>query len=98
MEVTMKRSLTCPKCGNTHLLYIAKTADHDRGVFRHAQLAITSELPGCSPPKYEAAGGEMDAMVCRACGYAEYYVSNPASIPIDGQFVREIVGPAQTTP
>jgi hypothetical protein len=35
--------------------------------------------------------GELEAGVCRSCGYTELYTKDPGAIPIDGTYVREIV-------
>jgi len=37
--------------------------------------------------------GDLDAGVCRRCGYVELYCTDPEKIPIDGVYVRELVGP-----
>jgi predicted nucleic-acid-binding Zn-ribbon protein len=40
-----------------------------------------------------AAAGLLEAYVCRACGYTEWYTRDPQSIPADGQIVVERTGP-----
>lgn len=37
--------------------------------------------------------GEVEAAVCKRCGYTELYVRDPEEIPVDGNHVREAVGP-----
>ena len=34
--------------------------------------------------------GELEAGVCRKCGYTEFYTKDPASIIVDGVYVREL--------
>lgn len=36
--------------------------------------------------------GALEAGVCRSCGYTEFYVKDPGTIPVDGKHVREVVG------
>ena len=38
------------------------------------------------------AAGILEMYVCRACGYVEWYCTDPQSIPIGPQFMTEIVG------
>ena len=60
-----------------------------------ARLALTESPPGTSASfarrddQLTVAGG-MSATVCRACGYAELYVTDPASLVVDGKHVREM--------
>jgi len=96
----MKYSMRCPKCSHNHILYVALVADHRGGGAgggtSPAKLAYTArELAnplGLRVVQTESFG-ELEAGVCRRCGYVEYYVKDPASIPIDGFYVRELVGP-----
>jgi predicted nucleic-acid-binding Zn-ribbon protein len=40
-----------------------------------------------------ATAGLLEAYVCRACGYTEWYTKDPESIPVDGKIVVELTGP-----
>lgn len=42
--------------------------------------------------------GLVEAYVCRGCGYTELYTKDPSKIPIDGEYVRELVGPEKDDP
>lgn len=96
----MKRTHRCPKCAHNRILYIAQVADlDDRKSSSHAspmKLArIEKELGsvfGGQTSSIDVAG-EIEAGMCRSCGYVELYVKDPASIPVDGRLVRELVGP-----
>lgn len=90
----MKQTLRCPKCGHNRILYIAQVADSDgEGDDQPMRVALVSRH---GPVGDVLRGtGELEAGVCRACGYTELYVKDPGAIPIDGQRVREIVGPEQ---
>ena len=83
----MKQTMRCPKCQHNRILYIAEIADQMQ---RAANPYVKAKLAHIGRGY---AAGELEAGVCRSCGYTELYVKDPGSIPIDGQFVREIVGP-----
>lgn len=96
----MKQTMRCPKCGFNRILYIAKVADHrgggPGGGIEPAKLALAEVELGAilgMRATQSKTYGELEAGVCRRCGYVEYYVKDPASIPIDGVNVREVVGP-----
>jgi hypothetical protein len=40
------------------------------------------------------AAGELTAVVCKNCGYTEFYVLDPESIKPDGKYVHEMNGSA----
>lgn len=43
-----------------------------------------------------SSAGELEAGVCRRCGYTELYTKNAADIIIDGVHVRELVASPAT--
>jgi hypothetical protein len=51
-------------------------------------------LPGGEP----VAAGVVQAYICKACGYTEFYTRDPEAIPVDGKAVREINGPEGGSP
>jgi predicted nucleic-acid-binding Zn-ribbon protein len=85
----MKRTLRCPKCGHNRMLYVTHVAEQAQTCANPYTAAVLA----CTGGGYAA--GELEAGVCRACGYTEFYVKDPNAIPVDGQYVREIVGPEQ---
>lgn len=86
----MKQSLRCPKCEHNHILSIAYVADKTaEGADQPAKLALRFDM---TSRKLEGAG-DLEAVVCKQCGYAELYVKKPESIPVDGVYVTEVVGP-----
>lgn len=92
----MKQTLRCPKCNHNRILYIAVVADlGDHSAPRPAKVAFTggTQILGMTATSSKDTAGELEAGVCKSCGYTEYYVKDPGSIPIDGQYVREVVGP-----
>lgn len=93
----MLRNHVCPKCQHNRLLHIAAIPDQDEtGV---ADLYV-AKLPGhggfFSAPY--VAMGRLTAVVCRNCGYTELYTVAADKIRIDGQWVRELVGPEPSGP
>jgi hypothetical protein len=43
----------------------------------------------------EVTVGQVEAYVCRQCGYTEFYTQSPKSLPVDGKIIREVVGPEE---
>lgn len=93
----MKTSHRCPKCQHDRILYIAAVADRygDHGKptapmrIAHYQRSLGTLL-GMAMSTSESAG-ELEAGVCKKCGYTEFYTKNPADIVVDGVYVRELV-------
>jgi hypothetical protein len=66
----------------------------DTGELRALHVAtVINPLRGIFPPRRVRAGA-LCAAVCRQCGYTEPHTEDPQSIHVDGDYVREIVGPA----
>lgn len=84
----MKQTLRCPKCGLNRILYVARVPDAHDSYQNYGPLFVAQVGGG----RGEVAG-ELEAGVCRACGYTEFYVKDPNAIPVDGRYVREVVGP-----
>src|SRR4051812_45419790 len=95
----MKTSHRCPKCQHDRILYIAKVADR-MGESAHqdytAPMRIAhyrkslGSLFGMAMSTTESAG-ELEAGVCRRCGYTEFYTKDPGNIVVDGVNVLELV-------
>jgi predicted nucleic-acid-binding Zn-ribbon protein len=95
----MKTTHRCPKCQHDRILYIAQIADR-YGDHPVAEASVPMKIAyykksvgtvlGFAATTTERAG-ELEAGVCRACGYTEFYVKSPADIIVDGTFVRELV-------
>jgi hypothetical protein len=49
-------------------------------------------------PNLELASGELYAMVCRACGFVEWYADHPEQIPIGAKYGTELVGATSSGP
>ncbi|MEZ4222776.1 MAG: hypothetical protein R3B13_17680 [Polyangiaceae bacterium] len=95
----MKTSHRCPKCLFDRILYIACVADRygessaNTGSVPMRIAHYTKQLGsvlGLAMTTSESAG-ELEAGVCRRCGYTEFYTKNPEDIVIDGKYVRELV-------
>lgn len=94
----MKTTHRCPKCNHDHILYIATVADRygenstsDASVpMKIAHIVKPITFLGIAATTTDRAG-ELEAGVCRSCGYTELYTKDPGAIPIDGTYVREVV-------
>jgi hypothetical protein len=90
----------CSKCQHNHLLAIAFVPDRSGEADSVGRLSIASIFVGkgwFGSERFSTAG-ELSALVCKRCGYAELYVASPESIPVDGDYVREVIGPEPAGP
>ncbi|MGE5181711.1 MAG: hypothetical protein ACM31C_06600 [Acidobacteriota bacterium] len=87
----------CPKCQHNHVLVIAAVPDSDETGYQDLRIAKVLAANGFWGPRF-AAIGKLSAVVCRACGYTELYTLGAAQIPVDGEWVRELVGPEPSGP
>ncbi len=88
----MRTTKVCPKCGHTRILLVAQVPDlADRNLIRPLSIAtvISGKKTFMGDDQLTVAGA-MSATVCRACGYAELYVTDPAALVVDGKLVREL--------
>ena len=94
----MRERHVCPKCQHNHILLISKVPDND-GEYstKNLKIAVTFLGDGFFGEKLGMAGA-VYACVCRRCGFTELYTRHPETIPIDGRYVEELVGPEPETP
>jgi predicted nucleic-acid-binding Zn-ribbon protein len=87
------RQGSCPKCNHNHVLHVAQVADYtDVGLWPLNIAIVPDPKVGWLGPT-RTAMGEVQAYVCRRCGFTELYTRDAGSIPVDGKAVKEIVGP-----
>ncbi len=82
----MRRSHVCPKCKHNRILLFKSVTS--RGVpvgAWHQQGAF-----------YRSA--DLRAVVCKACGHTELFLDDADEIEVDGEWVRELVGPSPHGP
>ena len=60
----MRDSVECPKCHNTRILMVDTVPDTGEGVYDLRELYV-ARVAGSKR------AGKLQAVVCRACGYAE---------------------------
>ena len=91
----MRTRHVCSRCDHDRILLIAQVPEV-AGTGTTIAMTIATVVTGKTFMGDDKLGrsGELSAAVCRSCGYTELYVSEPASIPVDGRMVREVVGPA----
>jgi predicted nucleic-acid-binding Zn-ribbon protein len=70
----MKTSGACPKCSSTNLHHSPCVMDRGEG---NAALCLAVRLSG---PIEAKALGQFEVYVCEDCGFAEFYVQNPAEL------------------
>src|SRR4051812_27810865 len=94
----MRERHVCPKCQHNHILLIDQVPDTGEWASEIRPLSIATVLLGQGWLGGDKIGtaGALTAAVCKRCGYAELYAKQPERIPIDGSFVREVVGTEQT--
>ncbi len=95
----MKDTHLCPRCGHNHILLVEQIADQVKfsrsgtsgGAYAYWDAMVLARLK--SERGEVTVAGFLEATCCRSCGYTELYTKNPADIPIDGKYVKELVGP-----
>lgn len=73
----MKRRGLCPKCEGS-VIYVPRVAESHDGRPEPMRLVALAHDPSASV-------GDLEAGVCRECGFVELYVKNPEAIPLDGE-------------
>ncbi len=74
----MKTSHVCPKCRHGEILFLPRIADRDdRDEVRPLSLHVIHY------DWKDVEMGNLQAYVCRACGYTELYTLGAASMPVD---------------
>lgn len=94
----MRKQHVCPKCRHNHILLIESVADAGevKNQVRSLHVAIAFQGTGFLGNDKLVAAGKLTAAVCKQCGYTELYSTDPDQIPVDGKYVREVVGPENT--
>lgn len=77
----------CPKCGCGVVLLVRSVASVGDNVAQARLALLFNRYLG------RTAAGDLAAYCCRGCGYVEHYVRDPATIPVDGENVVELVRP-----
>jgi predicted RNA-binding Zn-ribbon protein involved in translation (DUF1610 family) len=95
----MRDSYVCPKCQHNHILKVAAVPDldGDNGI-KNLNIAVTFAGKGWLGDDKTTTAGTLYAFVCRRCGFTELYTDAPGLIPIDGRYVKELVGPEPEGP
>jgi len=88
----MRKSEICLKCSNNQLLHVGAVADTGRSDKEMRPMLLALMIMGYGSEQLTRAG-QLTAVVCRKCGYTEFYVADPESITPDGKYVHEIGGP-----
>jgi predicted nucleic-acid-binding Zn-ribbon protein len=72
----MKTSHICPKCASRENVYVPTLVDTDQDV-----LTVKTKLVSAWTGE-KVLFGQLEAFICRACGYAEIHAANPTAIPV----------------
>lgn len=66
---------------------------------RLMKLRLFSNIPRPHPePDFDRPAGVLEAHVCRACGFVDWYALDPQEIPIGPEYGTELVGTAPQAP
>ncbi len=94
----MRQRHVCPKCQHNRILLAAMVPDVDDTGIRSLHVAAVKVGEGWFAGDKLERAGQLEATVCRRCGYTELYTKSPEQIPVDGTYVRELVGPEPSDP
>ncbi len=94
----MRERHICPKCQHNHILLAQSVPDTGELSTEIRPLSIATVLLGQGWLGGDKLGtaGMLSAAICRRRGYSELYANLPERIPIDGTYVREVIGPEPT--
>ena len=95
----MRTTHVCPKCRFNRILVVQVLPD-DRGEYGTAPMhaALIYKGQGFWGNDKTAAVGQLSSCICKRCGFTELYTLGFEQIPIDGQYVHELVGPEPEGP
>jgi hypothetical protein len=93
----------CGKCSGTKLVrviprdhtatggrYVESTAVPMRlSIVPTTAAGIFSSREHVEPPDPSSGRGQLEAYVCRACGFVEWYCNDPENIPIGPEYMTE---------
>jgi predicted nucleic-acid-binding Zn-ribbon protein len=88
----MKNSLQCPKCSGRRILWVKEVQDKapgDGGGILSIRASVKDD--GVALGEWENTG-IFEAFVCAGCGFTEWFVRDPESLPIDGETVTLLEG------
>jgi predicted nucleic-acid-binding Zn-ribbon protein len=95
----MRKTGICPKCSHNRLLHVGAVPDRgDYSVIQEMHLAIFFLGKGFFGEEKRASVGKLSAVVCRGCGFTEFYVRDPEVMQPDGRYITELNGPEPTGP
>jgi len=92
------KSGQCPKCNATDIL-VAHPGEYGGDSMEVGPMSVTAKprwILGGRDPRESI--GAMVLYVCRSCGFAEWYVTNPKSVPIGQDYQTEILRPGDDQP
>lgn len=92
----MKNSCRCPKCSGERILKVSEVADKAPGA-GGGVLSIFARISEEGLGEWESRG-VFEAYVCGACGFTEWFVQDPVSIPVDGTVIQLVEPPEHKGP
>ena len=83
----MKKSHTCPKCNRREVVYVPRILDRTGGSGT-SPLALwvgvrRRNQAGAERLEYDAPFGQLEAFVCRLCGFTELYVADVERLKLE---------------
>jgi predicted nucleic-acid-binding Zn-ribbon protein len=74
----MRKSHVCPKCGHREVLFVPHLADRDDSDKVRPLVLHVTHLD-----YKDIEVGNLQAYVCRGCGFTELYTAHADALPID---------------
>jgi len=80
----MKQSGSCPKCGDTPVLFVPQIWDRQVSNTGTEHLSVHTTQTGWQKHMFGGydTAGKLQVCVCLKCGFTEFYTENPREIPI----------------
>ena len=78
----MKKSLRCPKCKRRDVVFVPRIVAEGRPVALWVGVRRKTER-GKDKLEFDAPFGQLEAYICRRCGYTELYVADVEQLKLE---------------
>lgn len=75
----VRTSHRCPKCNNDEVLFVPQLADRDDKLHIKPLMVHVVEFDW----RHDMEFGQIQAYICRGCGFTELYTSGAEKLPVD---------------
>jgi predicted nucleic-acid-binding Zn-ribbon protein len=91
----------CPKCSHREVVYVPRIVDRAGGATHPLALWVGVRRrthQGREQLEYDAPFGQLEAFVCRGCGYTELYVADVERLKLEDLPGAKVLKPPDAGP